>query len=146
MPAAKKVNLKALRELARIGASDKQLCHVFRLSQDTLARRFRAEIDSARAEGGVWALQRAHEKADRGCWPAIECLLAHLCGWTRAHAEQQVINIVQQNVSPQPPIDLASMRQRVIQAEEFVEKFLEQEHRHEPQLLPGQTAPRRQLP
>ena len=145
MPAAKKVNLKALRQLARIGASDKQLCHFFHLSQDTLAKRFRAEVDAARAEGGLWALQRAHERAERGCWPAIECLLIHLCGWSKAHADQ-VINIVQQTVCPQPPIDLASMRQRVIQAEEFVEKFLEQEHRHEPQLLPGQTAPRRQLP
>jgi hypothetical protein len=142
----KAVDLKALRALARIGATDVQIGHCLKVSTDTLARRFRAEIDQARSEGGVWALQRAHEKADRGCWPAIECLLIHLCGWSKAHAEQQVINIVQQNVSPQPPIDLASMKQRVIQAEEFVEKFLEQEHRHEPQLLPGQTAPRRQLP
>jgi hypothetical protein len=116
----KAVDLKALRELARIGATDVQIGHCLKVSTDTLARRFRAEIDAARAEGGVWALQRAHEKADRGCWPAIECLLAHLCGWTRAHAEQ-VINIVQNNVAP-AQFSASEFRQRY----ELAQRFLEQ--------------------
>jgi hypothetical protein len=137
----KPVDLKAMRQLARIGATDVQIGHCLGLSVDTLSRRFRAEIDTARAEGGVWALQRCHERAARGSWPAIECLLTHLCGWGKAHADQvsQVINVIQQNTAGPQLLDAATIKARMIQAHEYATKFLAEhngEH-HGQERLPG---------
>jgi hypothetical protein len=122
MPAAKKVDTEALAELARYGASDKQLCHVFRISQDTLARRFRALIDRARSDGAVWVLRRIHDRAARGCWPALEMLAVHLVGWTKAHAEQ-TINVTQINSPAVPQLTMEEFKRQTLEAEQMAQQY-----------------------
>jgi hypothetical protein len=118
----KEIDSERIANLALIGCTNKVIANYFGVSADTLERRYVKVLREARADAEMRILAKTFQSAMKGNIRALELSLINRCGW--ANKPELVVNVTQNAGSMAMPLTAQQMRERLISAREYTEKFL----------------------
>jgi hypothetical protein len=131
----KPLDVDMVYRLALVGCSLHTIAARVGCSHDTIERRCRDVVKSARADAEVQLLGKVFEKARKGQQRSLELCLYNRLGWSEKPTS--VVNMIQNN--PGPQLSFAEFKRQVAEAEMFANAIFDGQPA--PELTDGNGAP-----